>query len=223
VSWLGLIKRRFAGARILSTDFEREPAAKGKTMRRFLTSFLAIAFITSVAADVALCSKPAGVEDKEKTSSDKKKNELVWYKYDEGLAKAEKEKKHPLVHFYTNWCGWCKRMDQTTFSDKAVIEVLNESYVPIKVNGQSGEKLRLDGKEITERQLTGQYGVRAYPITWFLKPSGERIAPRRGYVAAEEFLYILNWVKDDLYEETSFQEFVKQEQEKQKTGDQENK
>ena len=132
------------------------------------------------------------------------------------MAKAKKEKKHPLVHFYTNWCGWCKRMDKTTFGDKAVMEVLNESYVPIKVNGQSGEKLKVDGKAITERQLTGQYGVRAYPITWFLKPSGERIAPRRGYVGAEEFLYILNWVKDDLYEETSFQEFVKQEQKKQK-------
>ncbi|MGB3094200.1 MAG: thioredoxin fold domain-containing protein, partial [Candidatus Zixiibacteriota bacterium] len=175
-------------------------------MRRFLICFLALAFITSVAADIAFCSKPSEIGDKEKTSSDKKKVELVWYKYDLGMTKAKKEKKHPLVHFYTNWCGWCKRMDKTTFSDEAVIEVLNESYVPIKVNGQSGEKVSLDGKEISERQLTGKYGVRAYPATWFLKPSGERIAPRRGYVAAEEFLYILNWVKDDLYEETSFQE-----------------
>jgi thioredoxin-related protein len=193
-------------------------------MRRYFVCLLVLAFIASVAPDNVFCSQPAGGEEaNEKGSSGEKKTELVWYKYDEGLAKAEKEKKHPLVHFYTNWCGWCKRMDKTTFSDKAVIEVLNESYVPIKVNGQSGEKVKVDGKESTERQVAGNYGVRAYPITWFLKPSGERIAPRRGYVAAEEFLYILNWVKDDLYEETSFQEFVKQEQEKQKTGDQENK
>ncbi|MGB7061353.1 MAG: thioredoxin fold domain-containing protein [Candidatus Zixiibacteriota bacterium] len=192
-------------------------------MRRYLISLLVLAFIISVVADIAFCSTPSEIGDKEKTSSDKKKVELVWYKYDVGMTKAKKEKKHPLVHFYTNWCGWCKRMDKTTFSDEAVIEVLNESYVPIRVNGQSGEKVKVDGKESTERQVAGKYGVRAYPITWFLKPSGERIAPRRGYVKPEEFLYILNWVKDDLYEETSFQEFVKQEQKKQNPKKKESK
>ena len=186
-------------------------------MRRFFICLLAIAFITSTAAEIALCSKPAAGGDKDKIPSEKKKTELVWYKYDEGMAKAQKEKKHPMIHFYTKWCGWCKKMDQSTFGDESIIKVLNESYVPIKVNGQSGEKVMVDGKEISLKQVAGKYGVRAYPITWFLKPSGERIAPRRGYVGSEEFLYILNWVKDDLYEKTSFQEFVNQEQKKQET------
>lgn len=152
--------------------------------------------------------------DKKETSSDKTDTSLVWYKYDEGLAKAKKEKKHVVVHFYTTWCGWCKRMDKQTFADQQVRKVLNEDYVSIRVNGQSGEKVDLDGKDATERQVAGMYGVRAYPITWFLKPSGERIAPKSGYCSAEEFLYILNWVKDDLYEKMSFQEFVEQEQKK---------
>ena len=192
-------------------------------MRRCLICLLALAFIISVPPDNVFCSKPTAGGDKEKIPSEKKKAELVWYKYDEGLAKAAKEKKHPLVHFYTNTCGWCKRMDRDTFSNKAIIEVMNESYVPIRVNGQSGEKVRVDGKEISERQVAGKYGVRGYPATWFLKPSGERIAPRRGYVKPEEFLYILNWVKDDLYEEISFQEFVKQEQKKQNPKKKESK
>jgi thioredoxin-related protein len=192
-------------------------------MRRCLICLLALAFIISVAPDNVFCSKPTAGGDKEKIPSEKKKAELVWYKYDEGLAKAAKEKKHPLVHFYTNTCGWCKRMDRDTFSNKAIIEVMNESYVPIRVNGQSGEKVRVDGKQISERQVAGKYGVRGYPATWFLKPSGERIAPRRGYVKPDEFLYILNWVKDDLYEEISFQEFVKQEQKKQNPKKKESK
>ena len=191
-------------------------------MRRYIICLLTLVFIISLAVAKGLCSEPSAGEATEKVSSDKKKAELVWYKYDEGLAKAEKEKKHLMVHFYTNWCGWCKKMDKGTFSDEEIIKVLNESYVPIKINGQSGEMVMVDGKEISERQVAGEYGVRAYPITWFLKPSGERIAPRRGYVGAEEFLYILNWVKDDLYEKTSFQEFVKQQQEKQETEKKEN-
>lgn len=162
-------------------------------------------------------SKEVSSEKKE-SSAEKTDTSLVWYKYDAGLAKAEREKKHVVVHFYTNWCGWCKRMDKQTFADLEVRKVLNESYVAIRVNGQSGDKVTVNGKDIPERQVAGLYGVRAYPITWFLKPSGERIAPRRGYASAEEFLYILNWVKDDLYEKMSFQEFVDQEQKKTESG-----
>jgi thioredoxin-related protein len=187
-------------------------------MKRYLVCVLASAFVLSVMAGAAFSSDTyTGKEPEKKSSSKEKPTGLTWHKYDEGIIKAKKEKKHIMVHFYTTWCGWCKRMDRNTFNDEEVKKVLNESYVPIRVNGQSGQKLSVDGKEISERELTGQYGVRAYPITWFLKPSGERIAPRRGYAEPDEFLYILNWVKDDLYDKISFQEFVKQEQEKEKS------
>jgi thioredoxin-related protein len=169
-----------------------------------------------------LSSQTASEEKKDnKTKESNTRSKITpnvkWYQYDEGLAKAKKEKKHMMVFFYTTSCGWCKKMDRDTFGNEDVKEVLNESYVPIKVNGQSARKVKLDGEEVTERQLAGMYRVRAYPITWFLTPSSEKIAPRLGYASPEEFVYILNWVKDDLYEEISFQEFVKKEQKKEKS------
>jgi thioredoxin-related protein len=199
---------------------------EGRNMKRYVISvvILALAFLFCLHNLPASTTDPKE-EDKQERSSDIKENipekpdtSLTWYKYDEGLAKAKKEKKHVVLHFYTNWCGWCKRMDKQTFADQQVRRVLNEDYVTIRVNGQSGENVSIDGKDATERQVAGMYGVRAYPITWFLKPSGERIAPKSGYCSAEEFLYILNWVKDDLYEKMSFQEFVQQEQNKTKSG-----
>ncbi len=186
-------------------------------MKRHLIYLLILAWLITLRADSVFCSKPASEKGgKKKNPLEKKEIKLTWYKYDEGLAKAKKEKKHIMVHFYATWCGWCKRMDRYTFGNEGVRKVLNESYVAIKVNGQSGEKVKVNDREITERQLAGKYGVRAYPVTWFLKPSGERIAPRRGYAGAEEFLYILNWVKDDLYDKISFGQFVKQQQKKEK-------
>jgi thioredoxin-related protein len=151
----------------------------------------------------------AGDEEKKNPSPVEKTDSLIWYKYDEGLAKAEKEKKHILIAFYTTWCGWCRRMDKFTYTDKDIKEILNESYVAIKVNAQSKEKVKVDGKEITETELARKFGVRSYPTTWFLKNLGEKIAPYYGYADAQSFLPVLNYIKDDLYDEISYEEYLK--------------
>ncbi len=183
-------------------------------MKRYAISIVILIVAVFLGIHGPIASETTSKQKKIKESpAEKKKTSVVWYTYGEGLTKAKKENKHAMVYFYTKLCGWCKRMDKNTFGNEEVRDLLNESYVPIRVNGQSGEKVKVDGKEVTERQVAGAYQVRAYPITWFLKPSGERIAPRRGYVASEEFLYILKWVEDSLYDKNvSFGEFVKQEQ-----------
>jgi thioredoxin-related protein len=191
-------------------------------MRRPFIYLILLALLFFIKPNHVLSSQtPSQEKQGQKTEEDnpgsKKTPNVKWYQYDDGLAKAKKENKHMMVFFYTTSCGWCKKMDRNTFGNEEVKEVLNESYVPVKVNGLSARKVKLDGEDVTERQLAGKYRVRAYPITWFLTPSSEKIAPRLGYASPEEFVYILNWVKDDLYEKISFQEFVKQEQENEKS------
>jgi len=161
----------------------------------------------------------AGAKDDEKNPSPTKKtNALTWHKYDEGLTKAEKERKHVLIAFYTNWCGWCRRMDKVTYTDEEITKVLNESYVAIKVNAQSKDKVEVDGKKITEKEVAGSFRVRNYPTTWFLKHSGKKIAPYYGYADAETFLNVLNYIKDDLYEKISYEEYLKKQEKKENKG-----
>lgn len=141
-----------------------------------------------------------------------KKQEFVWYKYDEGLKKAQDEKKNIMINFYTKWCGYCKKMDKYTFADEAVKKILMESFVPVKVDGTSKKKLNLGGKKITEKELTSQYRIAAFPSTLFLKPIGQRIPwvynPVRGYLGADVFVDVLNYLKDDLYKEITFKEYL---------------
>jgi thioredoxin-related protein len=141
-----------------------------------------------------------------------KKQEFVWYKYDEGLKKAQEEKKNIMINFYTKLCGFCRKMDRYTFADEEVKKILLESYVPIKVDGGSKAKLTLGTQTITERDLTLKYKVFAFPNTLFLKPTGEKIPwvynPIRGYLGADIFLDVLNYLKDDLYKKTTFKEYL---------------
>jgi len=186
-------------------------------MKKSKNFFFILTFLFSIGIFCHLSSKSVlgGDEEKKNPSSTKSANTLTWYKYDEGLAKAKKEKKHILVAFYTNWCGWCKRMDKNTYGDEGVKKVLNKDYVPIKVNAESKEKVEVNGKKITETELARElYKARSYPTTWFLKQSGEKIAPYLGYVDAQNFLKVLNYMKDDLYDKMSFDEYLKNQDKK---------
>ena len=123
------------------------------------------------------------------SSASTQKKTILWHKYDEALELAKKENKHVLVFFTTNWCGYCKKMKEYTFTDPRVFALMSEEFILAKVDGNSKNKVKVIDKdsnvvELTERELSQAYRVRGYPTTVFLKPDGSRIAPISGYVKA---------------------------------------
>ena len=125
------------------------------------------------------------------------------------MTKAKKEKKHVMINFYSDWCKFCRKLDNETFKNENVKKILQESFIPIKVNANSSKQVVVDGKRITEKQVAREYLVRAYPITWFLKPSGEKLGQIPGYIPAKDFLNLLVFVKDDLYEKMTYEDYLK--------------
>lgn len=134
--------------------------------------------------------------------------DLNWLSYNEGLALAEKENKYVLIDFYTDWCGYCKKMDEETYSNEEVKSILNENFVVVKVNAESENKVIENGEEITERELAKLYQVTGYPTTWFLESNHIRVAPLPGYVAAEQFIPVLNYIGEGWHKSISFKEYL---------------
>ncbi|MBD3332949.1 DUF255 domain-containing protein [candidate division GN15 bacterium] len=168
---------------------------KDAKMMRRMTVF---ALIMILAAAFSLTAA-----DKENRSGEesKKAAEITWMRYDEGLAKAAEEEKHVFIDFTTSWCTWCKKMDVETFSDPYVIDLVNEHFVPVQVDGDSKRQLDVDGYKITERNLTKQeYGVKGYPSFWFLTPQGEKIGMIRGYRPRPQMVEVLEFVKNKGYD-----------------------
>lgn len=136
-------------------------------------------------------------------------SEIIWHRYDEGLKAAREEDKHIFINFTSNWCGYCKKMDRTTFKETEIIKMLNEDFVSVKVNGDSKKELNVDGYKITERDLArSEYGVRGYPSFWFLKPNGEKLGVLPGYQKADVLLEVLFFMKTGLYNKMTFNEFL---------------
>jgi thioredoxin-related protein len=134
---------------------------------------------------------------------------LKWLSFSEGLQVAAKTHKPMLVDVYTNWCGWCKRMEATTYKDEKVIQDLNENFVIVKLNAESDRAVHYKDAS-TEREVAqDQWSVSGYPTTVFLKWDGEVISPLPGYVPADNFHPILRYISSGAYETMKFSEYLK--------------
>lgn len=163
-----------------------------------------------------LVSTVTTAEENSKKGSDgdgkapEKAQEINWVRYDEGLKAAKTSGKHILVNFTTAWCGYCKKMNATTFREPEVIKMLSDNFVTIKVDGDSKQELDIDGYKITERDLSrAEYRVQGYPAYWFLKPNGERLGVLPGYQEAGNFLDVLFFMKESLYDKMTFDDYMK--------------
>jgi len=139
---------------------------------------------------------------------------IKWLTYEEGLKAAAKQGKFLFVDFYTNWCGYCKKMDKETFTNKEVVEYLNKNFVAVKVNAESKETMNLPEGPIDGIKLARSYGVTGYPTYWFVESNGSKINKMPGYAPPDKFLPVLKFIGDGHYKTKSFKDYIESTQNK---------
>lgn len=122
--------------------------------------------------------------------------ELKWLDWNTGYPLAKKQNKIILVDAYTDWCGWCKKMDRDTYTNKDIIKILNENFVVIKFNPELDDIIYdLDGNKISGRELFGQLTQgksTGFPTTYFIQPNKKQIQIAAGYHGPDDFKKILD-------------------------------
>ena len=78
------------------------------------------------------------------------------------LDKAKKEGKLVFMDCYTSWCGPCKRLAATVFTDSSVGQYFNSNYINVKFDMEKGEGTT----------IAGRYQITAYPTLLWLDANG---------------------------------------------------
>jgi len=162
------------------------------------------------------CSSEADINEKPKQDSDtstqaKANQQVVWYNFDEGLAKAKQENKAVLIDFFTDWCHWCKVMDEKTFKDAKVAEKLNNRFITIRLDAEDNtKKVTYKSQTFTNLELTRAFQVRGFPSLGFLTAQADLITVIPGFIPPETFINILGYIDEECYKkQISFEEYLK--------------
>jgi uncharacterized protein YyaL (SSP411 family) len=118
--------------------------------------------------------------------------DVTWANWNDAYPQAKKDKKLVLVDVYTNWCGWCKKMDRDVFTDPQVENMLASNFVTVKLNPERTDMtyaidtMHLNGTQMYNLLTNGQRT--GFPTIVVLDPSNNQIIhAEAGYLDAAEF------------------------------------
>lgn len=176
----------------------------------FLASIVAggiAVFAAALVSDPSLASvKKAGKTESAKAGS-AADTVVHWRDFGSALTEAKSSGKIIVADVYTDWCGWCRRMDRDTYSKPDVKAYLGQSFVPVRLNAEADTRVHYAGGDYTYRELAAGFHVTGYPSTIFLAPDGKHLATAPGYMKAEDFLSVLRYFGDGHYKSQTFQQY----------------
>lgn len=145
--------------------------------------------------------------------------EIKWMNINDALAAAQESPKKIFIDVYTEWCGWCKRMDRSTFSNPVIAQYINDNFYPVKLDAETRDTIVFKGYTFTYKSgPDGRGGMNyfayailngktSFPSYVILNEEQNLMTVIKGYHEADKFEPILHFYAEDAYKTTQWDDF----------------
>jgi len=146
--------------------------------------------------------------------------EIQWMSFEDAVAMTQNEgnTKKVFIDVYTDWCGWCKKMDKDTFQNPEVAKYMQENFYMVKFDAEGKEPIEFDGKTF-EYVPSGRRGYHqlaaallnnrlSYPTVVFLDENMKMLSPVPGYQKVQPFMQIARYFGEDIYKEQDWKSYA---------------
>lgn len=133
------------------------------------------------------------------------KHAIHWLSMEEAYKLNKAEPKKWMIDVSTEWCGWCKRMDASTFSDSIIIQYVNDNYYAVALDGEEKEDIVLDDQTFkfiaegrrgyNELPATLMQGKMSYPTIIFMNSEMQVYQALPGYKSNKDLHPILLFIQ----------------------------
>ena len=165
------------------------------------TSILVVFALVGIGLAVFLNSK------KGHEGTDSSSEKIQWHSYNDGITLARTQNKKLLIDVYTDWCGWCKKMDSDVYTVENIRTIVASNFIAVKLNAESANNVTAGSDQLDEAGLARAMGVTGYPTTVFLESGAGPITKIAGYMEAKEFATVLRYIGEEHYKNTTFEQF----------------
>jgi len=182
-------------------------------MMKSIQCFAAFALFGFLILTSACASESAGGTATAEAASE----EFKWYTWEEAVEANKQNPKKIFVDVYTDWCGWCKKMDKATFQQPEVEAYLAKNFYSVKLDAEQKEAINFNGNEF-KWVNAGRRGVHqlayslldgkmSYPTVVYLNEKMEKIMVSPGYKDVEKFMSELSFAQEEAYTTMSYEDF----------------
>lgn len=193
-------------------------------MKTFTLRFGVLAFAIAAIAVFSSFNKSTDPSDKGTTEkeivAEKKAGEssqIEWLTFEEAIKRQQEEPRKIMVDLYTDWCGWCKRMDASTFGNEMIGEYLNEKWYAVKFDAEQKEAVmykdeahnfvasgRRGYNELAHRLTKGRL---SYPTIVYLDENADIIQAIPGFKDAKAQDKILKFFGENHFRDQTWADF----------------
>ncbi len=137
--------------------------------------------------------------------------------FEQAVAACQKNPKKIFIDISTVWCGWCKKMDATTFEDSSVVSYMNAHYYAVKLDAETKDTIHFQDKQFVFRSeykanelaLSLLNGQMSYPSFVFMDEQFRLLSPLQGYQTVEQFKPVIKYFGENTYLTVKWEDYSK--------------